>query len=132
MARLTFTRSWRCFPGGDALIAWENVSEVLIEPGDPGDPCIDECLGDPDPEQCQVECKLEEMKSKTEIAVAEYDALSGTWSAQTIITSNGILDRSPRIATADRRHGDADLDQQPDQPRNRRSKQPEHHPLRDV
>ena len=87
-------------PGGDALAAWENASEVLTEPGGPNDPCIDECVGAPDPEQCQVECKLEEMKSKTEIAVARYDALSGTWSAQIVITSNGILDRSPRIATA--------------------------------
>jgi hypothetical protein len=85
-------------PGGDALVAWENVSEVLIEPGELGDPCIDQCLGDPDPEQCQVECKLEEMKSKTEIAIAEYDALSGTWFAQMLLSSNGILDRSPRLS----------------------------------
>ncbi len=85
-------------PGGDALLAWENVSEVLIEPGEPGDPCIEQCQGEPDPEQCQIECKLEEMKSKTEIAVARYDSVTETWGPQTIITNNDYFDRGPRIA----------------------------------
>ena len=59
--------------GGDALLAWENVNDVLIEPREPGDPCIAECAGDPDPEQCRAECKYEELESKTEIAVARWD-----------------------------------------------------------
>ncbi|MCK4658588.1 MAG: carboxypeptidase regulatory-like domain-containing protein [Phycisphaerae bacterium] len=95
-------------PNGDALLAWENVSDALIEPGEPGDPCIapceDECLGEPDPPACEyackLECKLEELKSKTEIAVSLYDANSNAWSTPTMLTSNGYLDRSPRIATA--------------------------------
>lgn len=94
-------------PGGDALLAWEDVSEVLIEPGEPGDPCIDQCQGEPDPEQCQVECKLEETKSKTEIAVARYDGTAGTWGPQTILTNNDYLDRSPRVAAGP--HGSAML-----------------------
>ncbi len=87
-------------PNGDAILAWENVSEVLIEPGEPGDPCIDECIGDPNYQECLVDCKLEEAKAKLEIAVSLYDAALGTWTAQTILTSNGHMDRSPRIATA--------------------------------
>lgn len=87
-------------PDGDALLAWENVSEVLIEPGDAGDPCINECQGAPDPAACQIECKLEESKRKTEIAVARYDGDAGTWGLPTIITTNNHLDRAPRVATA--------------------------------
>jgi len=87
-------------PNGDVLLAWENVSEVLVEPGAPGDPCIAQCASDPDPAQCQIQCKMEEMKGKSEIAVARYNTANGTWGAQTSLTSNGYLDRSPRIATA--------------------------------
>jgi len=72
---------------GDVLLAWENVGEVLDEPVDPNDPD-------------QVQAKLEEMKSKTEIAVAMYDATARTWSAQIVMTDNEFLDRSPRLAAA--------------------------------
>lgn len=95
-------------PNNDVLLAWENVSEVLIDPGEPGDPCIapceTECIGDPDPElcewQCQLDCKLEEMKSKMEIAVSRYDAVTGQWSVPENLTSNDRLDRSPLLVTA--------------------------------
>jgi hypothetical protein len=72
-------------PNGDALVAWENVSEVLDEPIDPGDPV-------------ELLAKMEEMKSKTEISVARYDAVGQTWDTPLAITSNGALDRSPRLA----------------------------------
>ena len=85
---------------GDALLAWENAGEVLIEPDEPGDPCVAECEGDPDYAQCLSECKYEELKSKTEIAVAYFDDLAQPWSAQTILTNNTMLDRSPRISVA--------------------------------
>ena len=95
-------------PNGDALLVWENASEAVIEPGEPNDPCIqpcrDQCVGDPDPAaceaQCRLQCKYAELKGKTEIAAARYDGQTGTWAAQTILTSNAYLDRSPRIAVA--------------------------------
>ena len=95
-------------PNGDALLVWENVREALVEPGAPGDPCIqpchDECVGDPDPETCEsncrMECKYDELKGKTEIAVARYDHVAGTWGPQAVLTNNANLDRSPRIAVA--------------------------------
>ena len=89
---------------GTALVAWENASEVLIEPGEPADPCLTtcetECTDPQSPEclQCLNECKYDELKSKTEIAVAQFDGAA--WGAQTILTNNTILDRSPRVATA--------------------------------
>ncbi|UCC32025.1 MAG: hypothetical protein JSU86_07045, partial [Phycisphaerales bacterium] len=94
--------------GGDALVVWEDAAEVLIDPGEPDDPCAPpceaECAGDPDPPVCEAvcrsECKLEEMKGKMEITVARYDGASGIWSSPTTITDNTILDHSPRIATA--------------------------------
>jgi len=89
-------------PSGDVLAAWENVSTVLIEPGAEGDPCIAECQGDPDPETCQIECKLEELKSKTEIAVATYDSAGGAWTVKDPpLTDNTWLDRLPLLSTAD-------------------------------
>jgi hypothetical protein len=87
-------------PDDDVMVAWENISEVLIEPGEAGDPCLDECSEDPDPEACRVACKLEEMKAKSEIAVARYESTTGTWSPQTIITDNTYFDRTPRVAAA--------------------------------
>lgn len=75
------------FPDGDSIVAFENVKEVLQEPEDPNDPD-------------QVLAKLEEMKSKTDIAVSTYDTQTGQWAAQTMITDNAVLDRSPRLATA--------------------------------
>ena len=89
---------------GTALVAWENASEVLIEPGEPADPCLTtcetECTDPQSPEclQCLNECKYDELKSKTEIAVAHFDGVA--WGAQTIMTDNTWLDRSPRVATA--------------------------------
>ena len=47
-----------------------------------------------------MECKHEELKRKTEIVVARYDAVAGTWGATTTLTSNTALDRAPRISTA--------------------------------
>ncbi|MBU0640930.1 MAG: hypothetical protein KKB50_18865, partial [Planctomycetes bacterium] len=47
---------------------------------------------------CLASCKLNELKGKTEIAVAMYTGWA--WGAQTILTSNTILDRSPRVATS--------------------------------
>jgi len=91
---------------GDALLAWENVSEVLIEPGEPEDPCLVDCEaecadpGSPECLQCLHTCKLEELKNKLEIAVARYDDISETWDTQSIVTDNTWLDRSPRVATA--------------------------------
>ncbi|MBU0640376.1 MAG: carboxypeptidase-like regulatory domain-containing protein, partial [Planctomycetes bacterium] len=41
---------------GDALLAWENVSEVLVEPGEPNDPCLTSCeteCQDPNSPECQ-------------------------------------------------------------------------------
>ena len=93
-------------PNGDALLAWENVNEVLIEAGEPGDPCLTtcetECVDPESPEclQCLNECKYEELKGKTEIAVTHYDGVTQTWDTQAILTSNGFMDRSPRVATA--------------------------------
>ena len=87
-------------PNGDALLAWENVKEVLIEPDEPGDPCIDECMGDPNYTDCLVECKLEEAKAKLEIAVARYDAVLGEWGPAVTLTDNVYLDRSPRVVAA--------------------------------
>ena len=70
--------------GGDALVAWENVKEVLTEPG-PG----------------EVEQKLAEMKSKTEIAVCRFDGVGAAFStAATVLTDDLIFDRSPALATA--------------------------------
>lgn len=87
-------------PNGDVLLTWENVSEVLIEPNAPGDHCIDVCAEDPNFAECLTECKFDEMKSKTEIAVARYDSSGGAWGSQTILTSNDYVDRAPRLATA--------------------------------
>lgn len=92
-------------PNGDALLAWENIKEVLIEPDEPNDPCIDACEGDPNYAECLLRCKLEEMKNKTEIAVARYDAATGMWDssampAENNITDNDYLDRSPRVVAA--------------------------------
>jgi hypothetical protein len=71
----------------DAFLAWENVKEVLEEPEDPED-------------SLEVAEKLEEMKSKTEIAVARYDGMNTMWEPQTVLTDNLILDRSPHICGA--------------------------------
>ena len=84
--------------GGDALLAWENVDDVLIELGEPNEPCGEYCEGSSDP-NCPVECKYRELRDKTEIAVARYDNAAGTWSALQILTDNTWLDRSPRLAT---------------------------------
>ncbi|MCK4658147.1 MAG: carboxypeptidase regulatory-like domain-containing protein, partial [Phycisphaerae bacterium] len=61
-------------PGGNLLAAWENVDIVL-----------------------PAEADAETMAVHLEIAVADFDDSTQTWSAQTNLTSNGYLDRSPRL-----------------------------------
>lgn len=83
-----------------AVLAWEDVNDVLIEPNEPGDPCITECQSDPNYTECLYDCKLEEMKSKTEISVAVYDPNANSWGSQQFRSQNTHLDRGPQIATA--------------------------------
>jgi hypothetical protein len=95
-------------PGGDVLAVWENASEVLIDPGAPGDPCIEtcnqQCVGDPDPNacisRCQFKCKAREMGRKLDISTARYSAATGQWQPAVALTSNTWLDSTPRIAAA--------------------------------
>jgi len=93
-------------PGGDLLMVWENVNDVVLEPGDPGDPCLDDCAvecADPQSEECLDclhQCKYEEIKARSEIAVSRFDSLSQSWETASVITSNGLLDRSPRLAAS--------------------------------
>lgn len=94
-------------PNGDALLAWANVKEAIVEPGEPNDACAPtcqtECEGEPDPnclEHCLTECKFAELKSKMEIVVAQYSAALGQWAAPVVLTSNEYIDHSPMIAAA--------------------------------
>ncbi|MCK4659930.1 MAG: carboxypeptidase regulatory-like domain-containing protein [Phycisphaerae bacterium] len=73
-----FAPTLAVLPSGDLLAAWENADMVLPE-----------------------ETDLETMVSHLEIAVAGFDETTQTWSSQVNLTSNGYMDRSPRLSAAD-------------------------------
>jgi len=113
------------FSNGETMVAWENLSEILTDPGAELDPCVtpcqsdcpQECLPVPDPvppdwpEACRAclsclnECKYDEMRSKTETATAFYHAQGDppvwVWEAAPPLTDNDHLDHRPRLAGPD-------------------------------
>jgi len=66
------------FSDGSAMAAWEDVKTSLPETA-----------------------TFEEMVANLEISVARYDPVSKQWSSPVRLTSNGYLDRTPRLAGKD-------------------------------
>jgi uncharacterized repeat protein (TIGR01451 family) len=65
----------KVFSNGDAVVAWENVSEVLADG-----------------------TSFDTFVTKLEISAATYSAATGTWSEPVRLSSNSSIDWNPRVA----------------------------------